>query len=60
METHLEVKNQLIHNLEDIIDEQEMRIYNMENFIQGLPCMPSLRNLGVSCFRPLQLAEPSP
>uniref|UniRef100_A0A914UNN6 Kinesin motor domain-containing protein n=1 Tax=Plectus sambesii TaxID=2011161 RepID=A0A914UNN6_9BILA len=34
-ETQVDVKNQLIHNLEDIIDEQETRIFNMESYIQG-------------------------
>ncbi|VDK62760.1 unnamed protein product [Gongylonema pulchrum] len=35
LEAHLEVKNQLIRNLEDIIDEQEARIRNMDDFING-------------------------
>lgn len=34
-ETQVDVKNQLIRNLEDIIDEQETRIFNMENYISG-------------------------
>ncbi|VDM47358.1 unnamed protein product [Toxocara canis] len=36
LETHLDVKNQLIKNLEDIIDEQEARIRNMDDFIRGM------------------------
>ncbi|EYC41088.1 hypothetical protein Y032_0582g284 [Ancylostoma ceylanicum] len=35
LETHLETKDRLIRNLEDIIDEQETRISHMEDFIQG-------------------------
>ncbi|KHJ92700.1 hypothetical protein OESDEN_07406 [Oesophagostomum dentatum] len=35
LETHLETKDRLIRNLEDIIDEQETRIAHMEDFIQG-------------------------
>ncbi|CAJ0958792.1 unnamed protein product, partial [Mesorhabditis belari] len=35
LETHLETKDRLIRNLEEIIDEQETRISNMEEFIQG-------------------------
>ncbi|VDL80674.1 unnamed protein product [Nippostrongylus brasiliensis] len=35
LETHLETKDRLIRNLEDIIDEQETRISHMEEFIQG-------------------------
>uniref|UniRef100_A0A9J2Q0X8 Tektin n=1 Tax=Ascaris lumbricoides TaxID=6252 RepID=A0A9J2Q0X8_ASCLU len=37
LETHIDVKNQLIQNLEDIIDEQEARIRNMDDFIRGKP-----------------------
>lgn len=41
LEAHLEVKNQLIRNLEDIIDEQEARIRNMDDYITGmLPFIP--------------------
>ncbi|CAI4232929.1 unnamed protein product [Auanema sp. JU1783] len=36
LETHLETKDRLLRNLEDIIDEQETRIHNMEEFIQVL------------------------
>ncbi|XGW08020.1 hypothetical protein V3C99_010831 [Haemonchus contortus] len=36
LETHLETKDRLIRNLEDIIDEQETRISHMEDFIQVL------------------------
>ncbi|WKX96693.1 hypothetical protein Q1695_012826 [Nippostrongylus brasiliensis] len=36
LETHLETKDRLIRNLEDIIDEQETRISHMEEFIQVL------------------------
>ncbi|EYC41091.1 hypothetical protein Y032_0582g284 [Ancylostoma ceylanicum] len=36
LETHLETKDRLIRNLEDIIDEQETRISHMEDFIQGV------------------------
>lgn len=35
MKAHLKVKNQLIHSLEDIIDEQEGRIRNMDDYING-------------------------
>uniref|UniRef100_A0A8R1EV28 Uncharacterized protein n=1 Tax=Caenorhabditis japonica TaxID=281687 RepID=A0A8R1EV28_CAEJA len=35
LETHIETKDRLLRNLEDIIDEQESRIANMEEFIQG-------------------------
>jgi hypothetical protein len=34
-ETQLEIKNSLIRNLEDIIDEQEARIFNLESHIAG-------------------------
>ncbi len=34
-ETQLEVKNRLIKNLEDIIDEQEARIFNLESHLAG-------------------------
>ncbi|MFH4978981.1 hypothetical protein AB6A40_005690 [Gnathostoma spinigerum] len=35
LETHVAVKNQLIRNLENIIDEQESRIRNMQHHIEG-------------------------
>uniref|UniRef100_A0A915BCB6 Uncharacterized protein n=1 Tax=Parascaris univalens TaxID=6257 RepID=A0A915BCB6_PARUN len=35
LETSIDVKNQLIQNLEDIIDEQEARLRNMDDFIRG-------------------------
>ncbi|VDD85141.1 unnamed protein product [Enterobius vermicularis] len=44
LEAHLKVKNQLIQNLEDIIDEQEARIRNMEDYISGQITSLSPRN----------------
>ncbi|VDN02938.1 unnamed protein product [Thelazia callipaeda] len=44
LEAHLEVKNHLIRNLEDIIDEQEARIQNMDDFINGRIKSLSVRN----------------
>uniref|UniRef100_A0A158R599 Kinesin-like protein n=1 Tax=Syphacia muris TaxID=451379 RepID=A0A158R599_9BILA len=44
LETHLKVKNQLIQNLEDIIDEQEARIRNMNDYISGEVSALSPRN----------------
>ncbi|TMS34529.1 hypothetical protein L596_002102 [Steinernema carpocapsae] len=35
LETHIEVKNQLIKNLEDIIDEQEAKLEEMKSYIEG-------------------------
>ncbi|KAK0394711.1 hypothetical protein QR680_000890 [Steinernema hermaphroditum] len=35
LETHIEVKSQLIKNLEEIIDEQEAKIEEMKNYIEG-------------------------
>uniref|UniRef100_A0A1I7ZQR1 Kinesin-like protein n=1 Tax=Steinernema glaseri TaxID=37863 RepID=A0A1I7ZQR1_9BILA len=35
LETHLAVKNQLIRNLEVVIDEQEAKIEEMKNYIEG-------------------------
>ncbi|KAL3993975.1 Kinesin motor domain family protein [Acanthocheilonema viteae] len=44
MKAHLEVKNQLIHSLENIIDEQEGRIRNMDDYINGRIQSFSVRN----------------
>uniref|UniRef100_A0A915Q5H8 Kinesin motor domain-containing protein n=1 Tax=Setaria digitata TaxID=48799 RepID=A0A915Q5H8_9BILA len=44
MRAHLEVKNQLIRHLEIIIDEQEARIRNMDDYINGHIKSFSVRN----------------
>lgn len=44
-ETQLEIKNALIQNLEDIIDEQETRIFYLESCFAGyLPLFERLHN----------------
>lgn len=35
-ETQLEIKNSLIRNLEDIIDEQEARIFHLQSHVNGM------------------------
>lgn len=47
-ETQLEIKNSLIRNLEDIIDEQEARIFNLESHIAGMMLCKS--NYVLECF----------
>uniref|UniRef100_A0A0R3RI76 Kinesin-like protein n=1 Tax=Elaeophora elaphi TaxID=1147741 RepID=A0A0R3RI76_9BILA len=44
MKAHLAVKNQLIRSLENIIDEQEGRIRNMDDYINGRIRSFSVRN----------------